>query len=115
MTRTTTLLMTLAIAALAATASGCATKTYGREGRVTEMERQTLTCREVDLEIAKVHGWLANVEKEAEFSGRDVLAFFGDLGIGNSLERSAALKSANDRLTELEAIRQQKTCASTSS
>ena len=69
-----------------------------------------MTCRELDLEIAKVHGFIDKVNKESEFSGRDVLAILGDFGIGNNMERGAALKSANQRLEELQESKVAKGC-----
>ena len=33
---------------------GCATKTYGRQGTLTNYEKDSMSCREIDLEIAKV-------------------------------------------------------------
>lgn len=92
---------------------GCATKTYGRQGPLTPYEKDTLTCREIDLETAKVRGFLDQVNKESEFSGRDVLAFLGDFGIGNHLEKSAALESANTRLEQLRSLRDAKKCDAT--
>ena len=103
----------LALAALGAGAlllSGCATKTYGRQGSLTEFERSTLTCREIDLQIAQVDGFVNRVRTEAQFSGKDVLAFLGDFGIGNHMERSAALASARARRDELAALRLSRDC-----
>lgn len=90
---------------------GCATKIYGRQGSVTSFERTTMTCREMDLEIAKTRGFVDHVNKEAAFSGRDILAFLADFGIGNNLERTAALGSADTRIKQLEEQRQIKQCA----
>ena len=104
-------IVTLVGAVLVVTSlQGCATKMYGRQGTVTEFERNTLTCRETDLEIAKTRGFIDQVNKEAAFSGRDVLAFLADFGIGNNLERTAALESANNRIKELETQRTRKNC-----
>jgi hypothetical protein len=88
----------------------CATKTYGRQGQLTDFEKQTFTCRDIDLETAKVRGWIDGVNKESEFSGRDVLAILGDFGIGNAMERGAAMESANTRLASLKDLRQTKNC-----
>lgn len=90
--------------------TGCATKNYGRMGNVTDFERNTMTCREIDLEIAKVDGFTSHVDKESEFDGRSVLSFLGDFGIGNVMEKDAALKSANQRREALENLRVAKQC-----
>lgn len=89
---------------------GCATKTYGRQGTLTGYEKDTMTCREIDLEMAKVRGFVDQVNKESEFSGRDVLAILGDFGIGNNMEKSAALESANKRIGQLRDQRDAKKC-----
>lgn len=95
--------------------AGCATKNYGRQGSLTDYEKDIMTCREIDLETAKVRGFIDHVNKESEFSGKDVLAFLGDFGIGNNMERSAALESANARMEQLRALRERKKCLAESS
>lgn len=96
-----------------ALSAGCATKHYGRQGTLTDFEKASMTCREIDLETAKVRGFINHVNKESEFSGRDVLAILGDFGIGNAMERSAALDSANERLSELSLLKNKKNCQPT--
>jgi hypothetical protein len=101
-----------ATAALAVTVlAGCATKTYGRQGDLTSFEQSSMTCREIDLEEAKVQGFIQHVDDESSFSGRSVLSFMGDFGIGNTMEKSAALDSANKRLKALQAARQARNCS----
>lgn len=51
-----------------------------------------------------------HVNKESEFSGRDLLAILGDFGIGNNLEKTAALESANKRIEQLRDLRTLKKC-----
>jgi hypothetical protein len=50
------------------------------------------------------------VNKESEFSGKDVLAILGDFGIGNNMERTAAIESANSRIASLSELRRTKPC-----
>lgn len=78
------LVLVASIVVLAAI-QGCATKTSGRQGTLTSYEKDSMTCREIDLELAKTRGFVDYVNKESEFSGRDVLAIMGDFGIGNNL------------------------------
>ncbi len=89
---------------------GCATKNYGRQGVLTQYESDTMSCREIDLEVAKVRGFMDHINSESAFSGRDVLAILGDFGIGNNLERKAAIESAQDRLQALNTLKSQKHC-----
>lgn len=98
---------TLLAGALLATLilQGCATKTYGRLGNVTNYEQTSLSCREIDLELAKVNGFIQQVNSESEFDGRSVLSFLGDFGIGNVMEKDSALKSANARSATLQDMR----------
>ena len=89
---------------------GCATKTYGRQSQLTGYEKTSMTCREIDLDLAKTRGFIDHVNKESKFSGKDVLAILGDFGIGNNMEKSAALESADVRISDLNALRQTKQC-----
>jgi len=102
----------LLLIALASLAVGCATKNYGRQGELTDFERHTLTCREIDIERAKVDGYLTQIDKESEFDGRSVLSFLGDLGIGNTMEKSAARRAAQNRLSQLQSLSLQRGCGS---
>lgn len=90
--------------------TGCATKNYGRQGELTQYEKDTMTCREIALEKAKVQGFIEHVEKESKFDGRSVLSFLGDFGVGNVIEKGEALKSANKRLDQLKEAEKQKNC-----
>ncbi|MBP0632215.1 MULTISPECIES: hypothetical protein [unclassified Cupriavidus] len=89
---------------------GCATKNYGRVGTVTDFERQTMSCREIQLEQAKVNGFTQAVEKESEFSGRSILSFLGDFGIGNMIEKSSAMESADNRARQLQTLSDLRRC-----
>lgn len=100
-----------AIVLVLSAVQGCATKNYGRQGALTAYERESMTCREVELDLAKTSGFVDHVNKESEFSGLDVLAILGDFGIGNSLEKSAALESATKRIGQLHDLRAAKKCS----
>ncbi|WP_235025341.1 hypothetical protein [Caballeronia terrestris] len=102
----------IAAAMLATALSGCATKQFASVGEVTPFERTTLTCREIDIEMAKTQGVQKTISEQDKFDGRSVLAFLGDFGIGNAMARSAAEDSAIKRMGELQATRAQKGCTS---
>ena len=93
--------MGMALVALA----GCSTKNYGRQPDLTSFEKTTLSCREIDLEQAKVQGFIQHVNEESGFDGRSVLSFLADFGIGNTMEKHNALASAETRLVELNELR----------
>jgi hypothetical protein len=97
-------------AMLAFTVAGCATKTYGRLGPLTSFEKDSMTCREIALDAARTNGFVERVTTESQFSGKDVLAFLGDFGIGNSMERQAAMESATTRQRQLGELRVAKGC-----
>lgn len=90
--------------------TGCSTKNYGRQGELTQYEKETMSCREIELEEAKVHGFLQHVDKESQFDGRSVLSFLGDFGIGNTMEKNSALESANTRLSQLQLLKVKNGC-----
>lgn len=98
------------VAAFVAALSGCATKNFGVQPALTDFERQNLSCREIDLEKAKVIGFMQQANKENQFDGRDILAAFGDFGIGNSMAHSAAIDSAYRRTYDLELTAYEKGC-----
>lgn len=89
---------------------GCATKNYGRQGVLTDLEKQTMSCREIQLEQAKVMGFSQHIDHESAFDGRDIFAFLGDLGIGNAIEKDAAVESAKQRYHQLESAAYEKGC-----
>jgi hypothetical protein len=74
--------------------AGCATKRYGRLQPLTGAERVAYTCRDIDIEIAKVGAFQQQVIEGAQFNMASVLGILGDYGIGNSMERGAAEASA---------------------
>ncbi len=102
-----TIVVTLGIVFL----QGCATKNYGRQGILSSYEYETMTCREINLELAKMQGFIEYVNKESEFSGKDVLAILGDFGVGNYMEKNDAIKSANNRIVALNDLKKHKQCS----
>jgi len=89
--------------------TGCATKRYGRQTELAAVEKTELTCREIDIELSKVREFQDQINKDG-FDGRDVLGILGDFGIGNAMERSDALKSAERRLQQLQDLRKVRNC-----
>lgn len=103
--------MRIAIYAALALLVGCATERFGREQHVTQAEKVSLSCEQIDLEIAKVDGFLTDTQTEwDETKGRRFLAFFSDFGIGNHGERSDAIDSADERRAQLVDVRAIKQC-----
>ena len=91
--------------------TGCATKRFGRATDVSVTESKMLTCREIDLEIAKSEEFLSSVRIErADTSGSHVLGALGDFGIGNVMEGDAAELSGEKRLKQLRGLRANRGC-----
>lgn len=99
-----------ALVILAVGLQGCATKHYGRLGELTRMEKDRMTCREIALDRARTHGFIEKVNSESRFDSKDVLAFLGDFGIGNAMEKDAAMASATTRMKQLDELAAEKKC-----
>jgi len=93
---------------------GCATKRYGRLQPVSETEAQLYDCRDIELELAKVSAFRDQVAKQDDLSGASVAGFLGDFGIGNAMEHSAALDTANEREKQLRDLKSSKGCSTSS-
>lgn len=100
---------------VATVVSGCATKRYGRVQPITGFEKVQYTCRDVELEIAKVQSFQQQVTEGAEFNAASALGILGDFGIGNSMEKGSAMKSAAIRLGQLRDLQAEKHCGASSS
>ena len=88
---------------------GCATKRYGRMTELSGEEASLMDCNDIRREIAECRSFLDTVEGTG-FSGADVLAILGDFGIGNIMEKSAAVKSGKNRLDQLYALSEKRGC-----
>lgn len=106
-----TILTTLLLVSIASIFTACSTKRYGRLQNVTEIESEYLTCKAIDVEIDKAQNFLKNANnKNNEIDKEYILGILGDFGIGNRMEYSEAIKSAKNRLVELEKLQTNKTC-----
>ena len=94
----------------AATLPGCVTKQYGRQAELLPAEKANLTCQQIGFELAKVDDYTRWVEMKSEPNGWDALAVIGDFGIGNTIERGEALKSAELRREQLAEVQQARSC-----
>jgi hypothetical protein len=100
----------LCLAAIVAALSGCVTKQYGRQEALTDRDRQLMACSDIDRDLVQVAGWQQQVDRRSQFDGWDALAVLGDFGVGNSIERGEALKSAELRTDQLRELRVAKGC-----
>ena len=107
--RSKTLFFLLVGAVLLST--GCATKRYGRLQPVTGYETNRYTCEDIKLELSKIDAFELQVAQGAQFSALSVASFLGDFGIGNVIERDAAIKTAKERRVQLNNMAASKGCA----
>lgn len=91
--------------------SACATKSYGRLQPISSFEMNNYTCRDIALELSKVDAYEEQVKERSGFDGRSALGILGDFGIGNSMEKGAAVKSAIERRRQLQMLGSQKGCS----
>lgn len=103
-----TAIITAAAAVVALT--GCATKQYAQVGTITPYEKTSMSCREIDIEMARTQGVQEKISEEDQFDGRSVLAFLGDWGIGNHMAKSSAEEGVTKRMSELQTMRANKGC-----
>ncbi len=87
---------------------GCATKRYGRMQDLTGYETSRYTLDDIDMELAKIEAFELQVAKGSEFNLLSVASFLGDYGIGNTIEKNAALRTAKERKVQLLNLKAQK-------
>jgi len=104
-----TILMLGALTAACTVLNGCVTKPLGREESLTQTERSIMTCRDIDIGIARTQAFTQRIVNDPT-DARDVSGFLLDWGIGNHMEKTDALKSATNRQEQLEHLRAQKNC-----
>ena len=91
--------------------AGCSTQRFGRLSPLSETEKQTLTCREIGIEIAKAEEFLFQTRNTRNnTNAMHILGALGDLGIGNVMEGNAAEQSGDVRLKELKDLSVRKAC-----
>ncbi|ENN8393848.1 hypothetical protein ACAX60_005071 [Serratia marcescens] len=87
------------------TLSGCATKQYPVAPLLSLEEANSLDCKGVEQDLARVKSTQQEIDRTGEFDGRTVLGVLGDFGIGNGMAKSEARKKAQDRLNQLELLK----------
>jgi len=89
---------------------GCATKRYGRMQNITGYESKSYDCKEIKIELSKIDAFELQVEKGSKFSFLSIASFLGDFGIGNTIEKNTALKTAKERRVQLNDLAASKNC-----
>ena len=68
---------------------------------LTGYETNRYTCEDIKLELSKIEAFELQVARGAQFSALSVASFLGDFGIGNVIEKNAALQTALERKVQL--------------
>jgi hypothetical protein len=78
---------------------------------VSDAEQQGLDCSSIAAELGKARDYRNNVAMQGQVtSGRDVVSFLTDFGVGNTTEKEGALFSADQRIKQLRALSARKRC-----
>lgn len=88
--------------------SGCALKQYPQSAQLSAVESSNLDCPALDREIAKNQSVQQEIDRTGSFDALTVLGFVGDFGIGNGVAKHRATEKAQQRLNQLEALKQTK-------
>ncbi|MEO0955699.1 MAG: hypothetical protein AAFY12_11950 [Pseudomonadota bacterium] len=99
------------IAAMCVVLVGCATKRYPMATELSAVERAELTCRELNIELAKVAETRAQIADTAEIDWRSGAAFIADFGIGNAMAKSEADAALANRETSIQSALAAKNCS----
>ena len=95
---------------LAILLSACATKSYPIATGLSAIEKSELTCRELNIESAKVDEISAQIADTAQTDWKSVAGFLGDYGIGNAMAKSEADKALADRKIGINEAKAAKGC-----
>jgi hypothetical protein len=99
-------------AAIAAVSlSGCATKRYPIATKLGPAEQSTMTCPELELELARAEMVRMRISDAAETDWRSIAGFIGDAGIGNFLAKKDAEKAIDARVASILAAQAAKHCS----
>lgn len=99
----------LAVAVLSL--AGCATKGYQIAAPLSDNVADSMTCRELNLELAEVDEISLAIKKEAKTDIRSVGAFLMDFGIGNSMAKNRAEEALAERRASITGALISKNCA----
>lgn len=103
---------TFIVAIMVVLLASCATKRYGRPLELTDAEKSSYTCKDINIELAKAAEFRKMMSDEAKVDARSIGAFLMDFGIGNSMEKNAAERAIASREADLMSLRATKNCGS---
>jgi len=89
---------------------GCTTKRYHIAVEVSPEVAHMMTCRELEIELLKSRDIGRQINATDKFDTRAVLAFLGDLGIGNAMAREEAQTALDKRTDSIRTARLNKVC-----
>lgn len=89
---------------------GCATLRYDRLPPVSESEKQTLTCEQIELEIAKTESFLKDLQDPERITAAAVMDLLSTHGMVDSKDYDDAVESGTLRRAELLRLQWDKSC-----
>lgn len=89
--------LTLLIATAAIAITACATKRYPIATPMSSAEASLMTCENLELELLRTEQVEQKINETGKFSGKTVLGFLGDFGIGNAMAKSEARTALSER------------------
>ena len=100
-------LAVLALIAATVSLQACYTRQYGRQLPLSDAAKNVMGCEDIEYEMARIRKFKDSVNND----GVNVSAVLTDLGVGNAVEKQAALDSADRRLEQLAQLKKTKNCA----
>ncbi|MDX8391746.1 MAG: hypothetical protein R8K53_04165 [Mariprofundaceae bacterium] len=94
--------------------SACATQHYNRLPAVTYGEVRNMSCRNINLEIARAQSFIRQTKQQDEaLTLQDFTGIITGFGVGNILEYNDAMDTAKKRLNQLVIVRGKRKCKPT--
>lgn len=92
--------------------TACATKRYPIAVPLSASEAEVMTCKDLQIEMARLDEVEHQINETSEFDTRTVLGGLGDLGIGNRMAQNEARAALTERRSNVRDAQVRKGCAS---
>jgi hypothetical protein len=89
---------------------GCAALRYDRLSPVSQSEKQTLTCEQIEFEITKTESFLKDLQDPKRITAAGVIDLLSTHGMVDSKEYDDAVESGTLRRAELYRLQWDKSC-----
>ena len=89
---------------------GCATKQYHIAAELSPAVAEAMTCKDLQIELLKGQEIEKQINETGQFSGKTVLGFLGDFGIGNAMAKSEARLALSRKMSSIRNAQLSKGC-----